>query len=71
MPWKLWHICSQFCRPFDGMGGAVLPLSASDALLVCSGYGETDRTFERILMIEQILYPIISKKKETAEGEEE
>jgi len=64
--WRVWSICSQYGRPIDGMGGNVQPISVRDAIAICEGYGESAETFERVLLIESILYPVLSKKGDDA-----
>lgn len=69
--WQIWSVCNQHGRPFDGMGGAVLPIDAEKAMGICGGYGEGIETFERVLFIEGIMFPALSKKKDDPDQPEE
>jgi hypothetical protein len=53
------------------MGGAVLPIDAEKAMGICGGYGEGIETFERVLFIEGIMFPALSKKKDDPDQPEE
>jgi hypothetical protein len=45
------------------MGGALLPLSVAAVLDVCRAYGESLETFERVLFIEELMWPFVSERE--------
>lgn len=58
-PLQLWKICHQYGR--DGSTGQLLGAFVLD---LCRGYGETRRTFELILALEGVLWPILQEKRD-------
>lgn len=56
---RLWAVCHQFGR--DGVNGSML---GAFVLELCREYGETRKTFERILSFESTVYPLLRAKDE-------
>ena len=56
-------MCHRFGRPFDTMGGALLPLSVGAVLDLCRAYAESLETFERVLFIEELMWPFVSERE--------
>lgn len=63
--WVLWGILNEFDRGHGAFGGIhKIPTLAINNL--CDRYCEGIDTFEKILLIERIMYPIVAKKMEEA-----
>ena len=59
--WHHWNILHEFDRQYGAMGG-VFKLASQVALERCLIYGENLETFEKILTIERLMYPVIAKQ---------
>jgi hypothetical protein len=61
---KIWNVCNGFSRPVAGMGG-ILKLPISEIKTTCEIY-EADRSdFEKVLLIENTVYPYIVERNKT------
>lgn len=65
---KLWQICSYHSRPVAGMGG-VMPLMISEVKAVCEVYRANLQDFEKILKIEQAVFPMIQERHKESSKE--
>lgn len=69
--WRIWSICNRYGRPWDTMGGNTLPLAIEPILDVCRAYGESRETFERVLLIEELMWPYISERNNQGAPDQE
>lgn len=54
------------------MSGQTLPLGLEPVLDLCRAYGESQQTFERVLLIEELMWPHIGKRgNQDASGQEQ
>lgn len=68
--WKIWGICNSHERPFDGYGGAILPIKATSAAQLVAAYGESLITFEKVIYLDKMLRPWIAEKAKMAGKED-
>lgn len=71
--WWIWSTADEFARQFHGFGG-VLHIDMNVVISLCGSYGDGKRDFDKVLVIERILYPTIVEKHSKAgksEGEQE
>lgn len=63
--WALWGILNEFDRGHGAFGG-IHKITTVAMSNLCAVYGEGFDTFEKIVLIERIMYPIVAKKMEEA-----
>jgi len=58
--WKIWGICDRHSRPlgFSSVGS----IDVRAAIDLCDAYGAFLEDFERVLLIEDIIYPRMQEK---------
>lgn len=57
--WSIWGIANQFDRPIGF--GVLGPISTTSMLNLCEQYDATFQDFEKIQLIEKIIWPTINK----------
>jgi hypothetical protein len=64
---KIWNVCNEFSRPVAGLGG-FLKLPISEIKATCDEHNGDHSDFEKVLLIENTVYPYIvgkNKKKDS------
>jgi hypothetical protein len=66
MAWKLWLRLNKNDRTYGAMGG-IFPLTTTSVYTIVAAYGEGLDTFEKILLIEDEMFPalVAQSKPET------
>ena len=68
LPLKIWQVCSS-ARPIHEMSGSRMPLPPSEIIAVCGAHDATRQEFDRVMMIEAIVYPMIQEQDKQARKE--
>ena len=63
--WELWNKLNEFSRGHGAFGG-VYKLTTQVITDLCVFYGEGSDTFEKIIIKERIMYPIVAREIEQA-----
>lgn len=59
---RLWELCSNLSRKHDGMSGQRMTLTVSEIESLCNAYGKSIDDFEKIILVEQIAYPLLCRQ---------
>lgn len=62
LAWQVWSLLNEFDRPFaSGMAVFPLPMPSEKMLGMAEKLGGTEEDFERVCMIERIMFPFVQK----------
>lgn len=70
MAWKVWSICDRFARPVGGFGG-IFRIEIKSVIETCRVYGTFLEDFEKVLLIEDIIFPRVRERMEREREQQE